>query len=131
MATRLDLLLCSDYLYLSPTQAVGHTFYRVEGSLACVSMAGSLLILISGIFVKSLRHHPTNLVLFLAFSDFMFSAKFALTAVIPGSESLQDDNAICLTQAIWAQVRVVTGLSPLCLLSFSLLLVSVLWPCFS
>lgn len=77
--------------------------YRVEGSLAFLSLVGSFLIILSAMFVKELRQHPTNLVLLLSICDFMFALKFAITSILPNSISYQDITAYCIGQAVWAQ----------------------------
>jgi len=79
--------------------------YRLEGSFALLSLLGSFLIILSALFVRQLRQHPANYVVFMSICDFIFALKFAVTAVAPDSESLQDDDLYCLIQAIWTQVN--------------------------
>jgi hypothetical protein len=76
----------------------------VQGSFAAVSMLGSMIIILTFAFVPTLRKHPTVLILHLSFANFFYSAKFALTAAIPGSAKLQEEKWVCLSQGIFAQV---------------------------
>jgi hypothetical protein len=47
---------------------------------------------------SKLREHPHTLIIFLAVSDFMLSWKFILTALYPGSASLQNIYYVCMLQ---------------------------------
>lgn len=82
--------------------------YRIEGSIAFISILSSMLILFTFVFVKQIRKHPWSLVFFMSLSDFFLGSKYFATAVYNGkggSESLQDIYGVCISQAVFSQVK--------------------------
>jgi len=88
-------------------------YYRVQGSLACLSLVGSGMIILSFFMMKALRQHPISLVFWLSVCDFMFSLKFAITAVLPDSATQIEDSTFCLITALMGQVILFSQISPL------------------
>jgi len=83
-------------------------YFRLVGSLAGISMAGSSVVILSYLFIRKikveqinrltdwrstakLRRHPINLVFFLAIADFFFSLKWVLTSFIDDSQKLETE----------------------------------------
>jgi Frizzled/Smoothened family membrane region len=77
--------------------------FRVEGSLAALSIVGSLLIIISFWSIPGLRRHPTSLVFFMAACDVFFSAKYVITSLASNSTTLVEDPIPCALQSVFAQ----------------------------
>eukprot|EP01103_Thecamoeba_quadrilineata_P000489 TRINITY_DN10421_c0_g1_i1.p1 TRINITY_DN10421_c0_g1~~TRINITY_DN10421_c0_g1_i1.p1 ORF type:complete len:740 (+),score=85.71 TRINITY_DN10421_c0_g1_i1:162-2222(+) len=77
--------------------------------------------------MKSLRQHPTNLILFLSACDFMFSLKYAVTSLAPNSTALASDPTFCHVQALWGQFWGISSISWNGLISLNLLL-SLMFP---
>jgi len=99
--------------------------YRLEGSFAVFSLSGSLLIIITFLFIKELRKHPTGSIFFLSVCDFFFSLKFLLSSIYNGnggSSSLQDNEAACIAQSVFAQFFVTASISWIAMITLNLFL---------
>lgn len=78
--------------------------YRLSGSLAALSFAGALIVMLTYFMVPDLRKHPTNMIFFLSLCDSLLSLKFMLTAVYSDSDELEHIATTCYMQAGWAQL---------------------------
>jgi hypothetical protein len=96
-------------------------FYRVSGSLAAMSFCGAMFVIFSYFSMPILRKHPTNMVFFLSVSDLLFSLKFIVTALYPGSKNLELESWTCYLQAGWAQFWGTASISWVGMISLNLI----------
>ncbi|GAM18281.1 hypothetical protein SAMD00019534_014560, partial [Acytostelium subglobosum LB1] len=98
--------------------------YRISGSLALLSCIGAVFVIITFIWYKDLKKHPTRMVFFLSICDLIFSAKYMITSVIPNSQSLQQHMVWCNIQAALQQFFGLASISWSGMISLNLILTS-------